>query len=542
LQETHTSEAITNEHYLMANENTLSDLGAPGSVNSQIAKDLNIMLTPTGGGLADFSKMFTIAYLAIKNANLLISRIDDISWDDKTKRNAMVAEAYFFRSYWYYRLINTFGDVPFLGQEITAPKLDFYTHSRSAILKKIISDMEFAIQWLPVSAVPGAISKGAGDHLLTKIYLSSSDFDKAIESANRVINGPYALMKTRFGSVANDPKRNVIWDLFRPENISIPQNTETILATIDRYEAPVAARSKGCRKSRSYAPAWFGPKVLDSQGKSGTEFTKPATDTLLYSNAMSRMTPFYIYEIWSDGTYYWNNTPDLRRSKICWVNKEQMLYNRTTSVDFGKPINPKYFAAQTDTFQYYFSFPQYKIFYPEHDPSNTLSQGGNGDAYIFRLAETYLLRAEAYFWKGDLINAAKDINEVRGRANATPVLPANVTIDYIMDERARELFSEEPRHNELTRVSYILAQNNLGGYTKENFSKHNYYYDRVIQRNIFFRTNYYYGGTYRISPWHVLWPIPNTIITANTMGIINQNQGYFGSENNIPPLETIEGL
>src|SRR5690606_17846047 len=117
---------------------------------------------------------------------------------------------------------------------LSGAKLDFQTHSRSAILKKLQSDMEFAVQWMPVSTQPGIPSKGAGDHLLTKIYLANMEFDKAIESASRVINGPYKLMTERFGIDAADPRKNVIWDLHRPENKNISQNTETILAFVDR--------------------------------------------------------------------------------------------------------------------------------------------------------------------------------------------------------------------------------------------------------------------------------------------------------------------
>lgn len=523
------------------NQYCLSDLGVPGPINKKVVKDFVTQLTPAGdGGKENFSQLFDIAYQAIKTPNLLISRIDDIEWKDEAKKNEILAEAYFFRSYWYYRLINSFGDVPFTGAEILEAKLDFYTHSRWAILKKVIADMEFAVQWLPVNAVPGATTKGAGDHLLTKLYLANTDFDKAIQSATRVIDGPYALMNNRFGNSANDPIRNVIWDLFRPENISIPQNTETLFAVIDRYEAPDAAKTNGCRKARAFVPAWWHVSVKDSQGKNGTIRKGEMYDTLLNSNAQCRPTPFYIYEVWNDGTYNWENTPDLRRSNICWVDKEELRYNRTTSVDYGKPINPNYFTSLNDTFQYYFSFPFYKTYYPEQDPSDLKSSGGNGDSYVFRLAETFLLRAEAYYWKGDLANAAKDINVVRQRANALPVLQ-NVTIDYIMDERARELYSEEPRQNELVRVSYIMAKNNIGGYSLENFSEHNYFYDRVISHNVFFRTNFVWGGDpFRIAPYNVLWPIPITVITANTKGVINQNQGYSGTENNVPPLETIE--
>jgi len=40
-------------------------------------------------------------------------------------------------NYWYYKLVNQFGDVPFIDKEVTTPKLDFYSHTRSSILKML---------------------------------------------------------------------------------------------------------------------------------------------------------------------------------------------------------------------------------------------------------------------------------------------------------------------------------------------------------------------------------------------------------------------
>ena len=62
-----------------------------------------------------------------------------------------------------------------------------------------------------------------------------------------------------------------------------------------------------------------------------------------------------------------------------------------------------------------------------------------------------------------------------------------------------------------------------------------------MQKNNFFRDNVvaYNGQTYEIQPYHVLWPIPQSMIDANTLGIINQNFGYDGYENNVLPLDEI---
>jgi hypothetical protein len=180
------------------------------------------------------------------------------------------------------------------------------------------------------------------------------------------------------------------------------------------------------------------------------------------------------------------------------------------------------------------------MYNPQDDPK-AVPMGGNGDWYIFRLADTYLLRAEAYYWKNQLALAADDLNKVRLRAKALPVSASEVTIDFIMNERGRELFAEEPRHSELVRVSYILAKSGIGGYSLTNFSEKNFFFDRVTKYNTTYAKKIQLlGNTANMAPFHALWPIPSSIITANTKGVINQNVGYDGADKNIPPLTKIE--
>src|SRR5690606_36331076 len=124
--------------------------------------------------------------------------------------------------------------------------------------------------------------------------------------------------------------------------------------------------------------------------------------------------------------------------------------------------------------------------------------------------ETYLLRAEAHLWKGELGPAADDINAVRARAHAPLISAADVNIGTILDERARELYYEEPRKVELTRMAYLFAQTgkmayNGKTYSMDNFSENNFFYDRVMEHNNFYRqgvvTNH--GDKYTMSPYHV---------------------------------------
>lgn len=518
----------------IASEFATSDLGSPWS-------QLDFYnLTPSSSRYYPFLSMFTDMFEFVKNANVVISRIDNIEWDSDEERNTILAEALFHRAYWYYRLVHTYGDVPFINNEIEEVKLDFQTHSRTAILDKLQEDLEYASQNLPESVNPGEISKYAALHLLTKVYLADLEFDKAIQSSTQVINGPFELMKERFGQDVDDPARNVIWDLHRPKNFNLPNNTETILTFIDRYEAPPDARSSGLFTMRLYNPQWMQAQVKDSEGKPGMVADGLQYDSLGRGNANVRLTASYQYHIWNYKDQTWRNTTDLRRADKNWVDIDELRYNNPESVDYGEVVNSDYFAQQLDTFKHLYAIPHY-IMYVPMDDANARPVGGNGDWYLFRLAGTYLLRAEAYFWKGQLAEAADDLNEVRGRAEALPVSADEVDIDFIMDERARELFAEEPRHSELVRVSYIMASEGRDGYSLSSLSEKNYYFDRVMRYNKTYEQEIrLLGNTAAMAPFHILWPIPDRIITANTLATINQNEGYDGAENNVAPLETIE--
>lgn len=348
-------------------------------------------------------------------------------------------------------------------------------------------------------------------------------------------------MTQRFGQDAANPVRNVIWDLHRPANKNIPANTETILAFVDRFEAPLGARTEGLYTMRVYNPNFFtASNNRDKAGGIGFIDSGPMYDTLGRGNPDCILSDYHAYDIWTTGNYTWETTPDLRRANINWVDRNEYFYNNPASVQFGELVDPKNFSIDPRAFPVrFYPTPHYKIFVPNHPDQPGIPYGSNGDWYIFRLAETYLLRAEAYYWKGDLSAAASDINIVRARAKAPLISASDVTIDFIFDERARELSLEEPRQNELNRVSYIMAKKGMNGYSLSNIATKNWFYDRVKGRNeIYTRENYW--RVFHIEPYHFQWPIDDKLINANTLGRINQNIGYVGAERNEPVLESID--
>ncbi len=534
-------------------ENIFSEVAVEGTTDkSGPAQDLNLLILPDANlNSADANRIgwfWNQWYEGIKFANTVISRIDNATYSSDAEKNEILGTAYFHRAYRYYRLTQQFGDVPALMQEITTPKLDFVSTSRMTILNRMKADLEQAEQWVSETSDRGEVSRAAVQHLLTKVNLALGLFDDAIASSSRIINsGRYALMTNRFGSEAGDPNRNVTWDLHRPENKSIPENKEAILNVVSRLG--FEGRGTVTSAMRQAVPLWWR-FINTPDGANGMSDSPdaeiPHVATFGRGIGRNRGVPYSTKRIWTDPN-------DDRHTYPNWIRMEDITYNAPSLKAAGNPFYNKPLQLFTDdgtilcsdTIRNWYDWPQYKLFIP--DPESARPQGGYSDWYVFRLAETYLLRAEAYVWKGDLAAAAEDVNQVRRRANAGDLAPEDMNIGTILDERARELYYEEPRNTELTRMALIFAQTgkpayNGKTYSLNNFHENNFWFDRIMETTDFYNKGVLtiHGDEYTMSPYHALYPVPAGAIDANTQGVINQNLGYPGSENNIPPLTTIE--
>jgi hypothetical protein len=528
------------------------------------AVNLTLQITPDGVQAEDddHNKIYTYwreGYAAIKYANTVISRINDATYANQAERNQILGAAYFHRAYRYYKLTNQFGDVPAIFKEIKEPRLDFFSTKREVILKQIKLDLDSALLWSSDNVLRGEVTKGAVAHLLTKVNLALGNFDEALAAANSVINGgTYSLMKTAFGSAAppyyfpagqTKPvslPNNVIWSLHRPENKSLAENKEGLMMIIDRFGDGQFGTGMTIMRQ---AVAFWGSNVNAPSGKKGTydNLTADLVQSNYYGRGIGRSRPtnYSQYEIWDDPN-------DLRHAKGNWMNMEDLLYNEP---QLKKDADPNYLQnlrlrnasgglLTTDTIRSWFGWPHYKLFVDDNE--NAPKQGGHTDWYLFRLAETYLLRAEVYFWKGDLQKAADDINAVRTRAGCAPITAAQVDMGMILDERARELFFEEGRKSELTRISFLFAKTgktaeNGKTYNLNSISENNYFYDRIIAKNNFYKNGVVnnHGDKYTISPYHILWPIPTRSIQGNSDGRIKQNKGYTGYDPNLQALDVI---
>lgn len=474
--------------YIMASATDVADFG----ISALHSVDYNNLLTPAAAHVRQvwdwaYQDMFPLA-------NTIISYADDPDlsdiWSSVERKNAMIAEAKFFRAYTHNMLANLYGGVPIADTIYMAPKTDFVRNTREEVLQYARADLEFASQWLPITVEQqGRIVKAAADHLLTEIYISLGEYDLAVASADKVINsGLYQLMTERFGAKIAEPG-DVFSDMFRDGNQNRSSgNLESIYVWQFEDMTPGGqGGSNGNNRLRNWGP-WI-QRLTDPNGQAGMV----RVDSLGTGTGQVRPTNYFLYDVWQNS---WHN--DIRNS----VHNMRRVFHYTNpaSAYFGQVVEPK--ANPVDTMQNIYPYPR-KIEGDVGTLTHT-SSAWSGRTYqdfiVYRLAETYLLRAEAYFRMGDLQRAADDINVVRNRANAKPIGASDVTEDFILDERARELITEEPRRRTLVRMGRLV--------------------DRVRRYSIREIT------ANSIQEHHQWWPIPQSAIDANSSARLEQNLGY----------------
>lgn len=452
------------------------------------------------------------AFLLIQYSNVLQEGIEaaDASIWTGNKKNEYMAEARFFRAYAYRHLVSFFGDVPVISESIKGPKTDFERHPVAQAYALIEEDLKFASQNLPDRGKeenPGRITKAAALHLLTEVYLMQKKYNDAVTSSSQVIDGMgYKLMQNRFGSNRDAfGTGDVYSDLFAYGNQNLSENTETIWAI--QFEPPTVIGGSNARGGRAFGPAYFrmgnapdGKKAFVGELVNGAN--TGYSDTLGRGVAWIRPTNLSAYTVWAGN---WSN--DIRNA--AHSIKRDFYYDNPASeyhkkkIDFSKyPANAGRDAIR-DSCQYIYPF-----FMKFHDPLNVMDNAatsGNGanykDFYAMRLAETYLLRAEAYIGAGNTTAALNDINAVRTRSKAKAAVAGDVNIDYVLDERIRELYGEECRHFVLRRTGKLV--------------------ERVKKYN-----NNPLNPGLNIQEYHKLWPIPQDQIDLNVDNKWQQNPGY----------------
>ncbi len=452
---------------------------------------------------AVYRDIFNFHYelIGIANTAIMAANLDNIVFESEDEKNYIIAQAVFFRAYAHGMLAELFGGVSIVNELVDEARFDYARSTREEVYQFAISELESIINDLPETTDQGGrLVRGAAQHYLSEFYLAlgtetgnNTDFQQSIDYASAIIDGgTYALMTSRFGTRMDEAGKDVWWDLWQKGNINYSDgNTESIWTFQVDFDAFLAGDTgASLNYPRYHMPVYRAipgvTGVAEDVGGRGVSFVAP-----------SPLMKDIIWEGPLEVTDQRNAEHNIQRT---------VYYNDESAVEpalIGTPVPQAVLDEAND--------PQgwiYPIFWKlSTDEFLGLDQGQNRsnlfrDEYAIRLPETILLRAEAHYRMGNSQLAADDINIIRARVNATAITSSDVDIDYILDERARELFVEESRWNTLLRMGGTVAVDRLREFALND----------ITRTTLTFDFN--------------LWPIPQSVIDRNKDVKWEQNSGW----------------
>lgn len=466
---------------------------------------------------AGVSWLWRKCYDFINHSNLIIAALGD-----DTNKPA-VAEAKFFRAYAYNTLVTLWSDVPLVTEPLATPKFDFTRQSTTEVDALIDEDLSYAIANLPEvgeAANESRINKDMARQLAAEAYLrigmrDNSYFAKAEQAATDIIStGKYALVQARYGKFPGEGG-DYYRDMFRKGNQRRSEgNTEAIWTFEMEYNRDVAGGTvDNPQHRRVWQPAyhkWSGMVNADSLGGRG--------------NGRLRLSNFMKYTVWKnlDGDIR-NSNFNIRRT----TNYNKAGYSEQIGINAkgfrvakDSPAAVQLVTIKTGDRVIPFEADSLEVWYPYctkwggYDPNDDFGYAIVKDWPVMRLSETYLLRAEARLRQSNTSGAANDINVLRDRAFKKArektgnlllgkVSAGDITIDFILDERARELIGEENRRMTLVRTGKLKDRIPMNGDASPA--------GKIITG---------------FQDYNTLLPIPLTEIRLNKDAVLEQNPGY----------------
>jgi hypothetical protein len=466
--------------------------------------DFNIYSSSFDANSGWVSGIWNACYTFINDCNGVIDNGSKVTGLDSATVKQSVAEAKFLRANYYFLLVRFWGPVTLNKNFISAPSTSASRTPINEVYNFIIQDLKDAVAVLSPSPVqkgvlPGKATAAAANHLLAKVYLTRAyssakepdDFQNAYNTAKALIDASTGLglgLLPDFASVyaeGNEANKEVLWSVQHTSNLTYNNNNNELnyhfVMGYENFPGLVRSMAYGRPFNRVDMTRWM----------SDTCFADKTNDTRYYKTFQS---------VWL------SNAAD-KIPKVNGVPKYSLgdtaIYMPGVDVSDAKITATRYLLVppRNYTLQLHPTMLKY-----QDTKRGSINDPSVRPVIVYRLAETYLLAAEAAINLNDNTNAAKYINAVReraaypsGNAIAMRIDPEDVTLDYILDERSRELAGEQTRWLDLVRTNKLV----------ERVKLHNADAGRNIQSK------------------HVLRPIPQTQIDRVITGDkYPQNTGY----------------
>jgi starch-binding outer membrane protein, SusD/RagB family len=440
-------------------------------------------------------------YTAINLVNAGVQGIDQAGLPAARKAQRL-AELRFLRAFYYWHLVETWGDVHFTLEPTNGIQTEANRTPAAKVYEQIVADLEYAVANLsPTTTDYGRITKGGAEAFLARVQLTRGNYQEALTRANNVINNYGYRLLPRYADLWRmDNLRNteVVWAVNYSVNTALDDRANSVLfpnghprggnnghlmfgQLYDREPGMVRDIANG-RPFNRWMPTVF---LLDLFDESSDARYQGSFRTAWLANSATRPAGMALGD--TAVLISKNVVPaSARAGKLYRIYDRSAVYRADGSpvtrgqyVDLGKFLDPT---------------------------RPTINEEVSGrDAYVIRLAEMYLVAAEANVRLNNAAAAAQAINVLRtraalpGRTAQMQVTPAQVDLDFVLDERARELAGEQLRWFDLKRTGKLV----------ERVKKYNPDAAPFVQ------------------PFHALRPIPQRQLDAvSNKDTFKQNPGY----------------
>ena len=461
---------------------SLSEMGTDiwtngtGDVFPQLSRYDNLQGSNTSALTLEWDNFYAAVFLC----NTGIAKIADIPDYTAAQKLTREAELRFLRAFYYWHIVETWGGVHFTtkpaeGVEATANRTPVET-----FYKQIFEDLDFAVKNLPAStadygrtslALPadyGRVTSPAAKAFLARMYLTRGMNAEALAMANDVIKNPAYSLAPKYGdlwNMGNLKNKEVIWAIDYSANLSNNDLATTayptghsrgsnsghmlFLQVYDQVNGSILVRDvPNGRPFNRYMPT---KAFLDMFDEANDSRYQSSFQTVWYCNKEARAV----------GNTFTKDSADYKKGDtVCFASKNtlseaEMNGKKYTTYDISRVYNANGIPSQR---KFYVSLKKFK------DSTRTSSNEAQSprDVFVIRLAEMYLIAAEAELKLGNAGNAATNLNKIRnraaipGREAAMQISQADVTLDFILDERARELAGEQLRWFDLKRTNKLI--------------------------------------------------------------------------------------
>ena len=455
-------------------------------------------------------------YKGINTCNAVIDRASTIAGVSDATKKLRVAEAKFLRAHYYFIITQQWGGVDLRLTETLAATKQTSRATEADMYKAIIADLEAALPDLDTkirSSDYGRATKAAAEHLLARVYLTkatssakaSDDYAKAASYAKNVINNYGFKLVPDFANVFAQGAGEI-----SDEVIFAVQYTSDPLTNINSANT---LNGNGNNLHLFFGMQYDVQAGMVRDTENGRPFKRLMPTTYLLETVFRDRVNDSRYKKTFKDTWYSNNPGtfntafDNSKAKVTFKTGDTAIYipgvEWTVAQRAAKPYQVLVPSAYNQAL-----FPTLRKFLDPLRPDRTYEQGSR-DFLAFRLAETYMILAEAQLKLGNVSDATNAVNMVRRRAaysgkeSAMTITDAQMDMNMIYEERAREFAGEQMRWFDLKRWGNLVERVKL----------------------------YNPDGAPNIQSYHNLRPIPQTQIdrtdkkTDGTPGFA-QNPGF----------------